>query len=179
MSYVNRASACCIALSLMFGGLSLAGEVRELTWDDLIPGGGVTEQPVVAGSGFDEESFDEEDWDENSFEDTFSAPVYPMGVVEELDGVEAKLPGFVVPLELANDGKVKEFLLVPYFGACIHYPPPPPNQIVYVKLDEPVELESAWDPIWATGELSTEFHDSDLGSAGYTMSGKTIEEYVY
>ena len=157
----------------------MADEARELTWDDLIPDGGMTQQPIVAGSGFDEESLDDEDWDEDSFEEMFATPVYPTGVVDELDGIQAKLPGFVVPLELAEDGKVKEFLLVPYFGACIHYPPPPPNQIVYVKLDEPVEILSAWDPIWATGELKTEMHDSDLGSAGYTMAGNSIEEYVY
>ncbi|MCG8368938.1 MAG: DUF3299 domain-containing protein, partial [Proteobacteria bacterium] len=65
------------------------------------------------------------------------------------------------------------------FGACIHYPPPPANQIVYVTLDKPVELESPWDPIWATGELKTESYESDLASAGYTMAGRTIEEYKY
>ena len=108
-----------------------------------------------------------------------TAPVYPQGVVEELDGIQAKLPGFMVPLELAEGGKIKEFLLVPYFGACIHFPPPPPNQVVYVILDEPIEIESPWDPIWATGELTTKFRGSDLGSAGYTMAGRSIEEYEY
>ena len=70
-------------------------------------------------------------------------------------------------------------MLVPYFGACIHFPPPPANQIVYVILEKPVELESPWEPIWAIGELKTEFRGSDFGSAGYTMAGHTIEEYEY
>ena len=179
MSNLNRAIGSGVVLTLMLAGLAVAEEARELTWDDLIPGGGMTEQPVVAGPGFEEETFEDENWDESSFEETFSTPTYPTGVVEELNGIDAKLPGFVVPLELSGEGKVKEFLLVPYFGACIHYPPPPPNQIVYVKLDKPVELASAWDPIWATGELKTDFHESDYGAAGYTMVGKTIEEYVY
>ena len=179
MSNLKRSIGSGIALTLMLSGLTYAEDARELTWDDLIPDGGMTEQPVVAGSGFDEESFDDESWDESSFEETFATPVYPTGVVEDLDGIEAKIPGFVVPLELSGEGKVKEFLLVPYFGACIHYPPPPPNQIVYVKLDEPIQLVSAWDPIWVTGGLKTDFHSSEYGAAGYTMDGKTIEEYVY
>ena len=175
----KRAIEYRIALTLTLCGLSFADDVRELTWEELIPGGGMTEQPIVAGSGMDDESYDDEAWDEDPIDDLFAAPVYPMGVVEELDGVLAKLPGFVVPLELAGEGKVKEFLLVPYFGACIHYPPPPPNQIVYVKLDEPIDIESTWDPIWATGELKTDLHESDLGSAGYTMLAQAIEEYEY
>ena len=139
-----------IVMTLLLSALTLADDARELDWKELIPERSSPEQSV-----------------------------YALGVVDELNGVQAKLPGFIVPLELAGDGKLKEFLLVPYFGACIHYPPPPANQIVYVKLDEPVELETTWDPIWAIGELKTEFHESDLGSAGYTMMAQTIEIYEY
>ena len=44
-----------------------------------------------------------------------------------LDGVRARIPGYVVPLESSAAGHL-EFLLVPYFGACIHTPPPPPTR---------------------------------------------------
>lgn len=180
MSNLNRAIGCCIALSLIVGGLSFASDVRELTWDDLVPAGELLQQQQPDhGTGGDEAFFDDEDWGDDYFEEEFATPVYPSGVVDELDGIQAKLPGFIVPLELAGEGKVKEFLLVPYFGACIHYPPPPPNQIVYVTLDEPAEIESLWAPIWATGELKTQFRGSDLGSAGYTMAAHKIEEYEY
>ncbi len=179
MSIMKRAIGCGIALTLMSGTISLAEDVRELIWDDLIPDGGMTEHAVTTDSGNDEEPGVDEDWDDEAFNDLFAVPAYPTGVVEELDGVVAKLPGFVVPLELSEEGKLKDFLLVPYFGACIHYPPPPPNQIVYVKLDKPVDLESPWDPIWATGELKTESYESDLAAAGYTMAGRAIEEYEY
>ncbi|MDE0489037.1 MAG: DUF3299 domain-containing protein, partial [Gammaproteobacteria bacterium] len=70
-------------------------------------------------------------------------------------------------------------LLVPYFGACIHYPPPPANQIVYITAEEPRDLESTWEPIWATGELKTEFRESDLAYSGYTMAAEAIEIYEY
>ena len=174
MTNLNRGIGYCIALTLLMGGLSLADDARELDWDDLIPEG---EQPQQQLPGYGAGSGDDlwnDDWDQS-----FPMPTYSAGIVEELNGVLAKLPGFVVPLGVVGEGKVKDFLLVPYFGACIHYPPPPPNQVVYVTLDEPIELESTWEPIWATGELKTEFHGSDLGSAAYTMVAQKIEEYEY
>ena len=171
-----------IALLLFLAsGSSMANDPRELSWDELIPEGEELVPPQNPhGAGVtDEDLLNDDDWDEDEFEQAFSTPVYPVGVVEELDGIQAKIPGFVVPLEISGEGMVKEFLLVPYFGACIHYPPPPPNQIVYVILDDPIDLESTWAPIWATGELTTEFKDSGLGSAGYTLMAQTIEEYEY
>ena len=99
--------------------------------------------------------------------------------LRSLTAFEAKIPGFIVPLDLAEEGKVKEFLLVPYFGACIHYPPPPPNQVVYVTLEEAIDVESIWAPVWAVGEMKTRSFDSGLGSAEYTMLATAVEEYEY
>ena len=161
----QRTGAICglgLAAALLASGIAFADEARELTWDDLIPDAGAMEQPG-----------------NELFEDTFSLPALPTGVVEELDGERVKIPGFVVPLEVSDGGKVSEFLLVPYFGACIHYPPPPPNQLVHVTTDKPIDLESTWDPIWATGELKAEYRESGLGTAGYTMEAKIIEKYEY
>ncbi len=179
MTNLDRAFGYSVALTLMVGGLSFANDARELEWVDLIPGGDAYYQQLEDAVGSGGQYFEDEDWGDDPLEEGVAMPVYPSGVVEELDGVRAKIPGFIVPLELAGEGEIKEFLLVPYFGACIHYPPPPPNQIVYVKLEKPVELESAWDPIWVTGELKTQFFESDIGSAGYTMAGQKIEEYEY
>ncbi len=179
MRNLIRATGCSVVLTLVLGGVSFAKDARELDWVELIPGGETYYQQVEQAAGSGGRFFEEEDWDDSFSEEEVAMPVYPSGVVKELDGIEAKIPGFIVPLELAGEGKVKEFLLVPYFGACIHYPPPPPNQIVYVKLEKPVELESAWDPIWVTGELKTKFFESDIGAAGYTMAGQKIEEYEY
>ena len=172
MMHMNRTLGFGIVLTVMLFGPSFADDARELMWDELIPEGDL-QQPGY-GAGSVDHSGSGNDWDKS-----FSVPAYAASVVEELDGIQAKIPGFIVPLELADEGKLKEFLLVPYFGACIHFPPPPPNQIVYVILDEPLEIESPWEPIWATGELKTESRGSDFGSAGYTMAGHTIEEYEY
>ena len=162
MSISNRVIRRGLAVTLLISGIAIADDARELTWDDLIPDAEMSEQPG-----------------NDSFDDPFSMPVLPMGVVEELDGVLVKIPGFVVPLEVSAEGKVSEFLLVPYFGACIHYPPPPANQIVYITAEEPMDLESTWEPIWATGELKTEFRESDLAYSGYTMAAQAIEIYEY
>ena len=137
-----------IAATLVFSGLAVADDARELTWEELIPEGAVVEQPAVPVPPAGDDLFGDDEFKEDSFEDYFMPPPTPMGVVDELDGVRVKLPGFVVPLELDGEGDVKEFLLVPYFGACIHYPPPPANQMVYVSAEDPFDIEMTWAPIW-------------------------------
>jgi uncharacterized protein len=97
-------------------------------------------------------------------------------VVKALDGKRVRLPGYVVPLD--NDGlTTTEFLLVPYFGACIHVPPPPANQIVLMRSKKPIRLPELSDAIWAEGVLHTEYVSSGLADAGYTMEVERTEEY--
>lgn len=89
---------------------------------------------------------------------------------EELNNTPIRIPGFVVPLEGDQD-MVTEFLLVPYFGACIHYPPPPPNQIVYVTTEKGFRLEDWWEPVWVEGTIRTEIRDvQDMATVGYAIS---------
>ncbi|WP_420560759.1 DUF3299 domain-containing protein [Tepidicaulis sp.] len=95
-------------------------------------------------------------------------------VVEDLNGKNIRIPGFMVPFEL-NAGEVTEFLLVPYFGACIHVPPPPPNQIIYVTAKEDVLF--TWDAVWIEGVLKTDKHLNDLGNAAYTLELTKVEAY--
>ncbi len=92
------------------------------------------------------------------------------------NGKRVRIPGFIVPL--AMDGtEVKEFLLVPWFGACIHVPPPPPNQIVFVASNEAVSVADIYDPVWVTGVLSTAVLSTELADTGYTLQGESIEPY--
>ena len=98
-------------------------------------------------------------------------------VVEELDGARVRLPGFVLPFEYTASGEITEFLLVPYFGACIHTPPPPPNQLVYVTAEQPMALGKQWEPIWAVGVLRAQSKMNDLGNAAYTLEIETWETY--
>ena len=68
-----------------------------------------------------------------------------------------------------------EFLLVPYFGACVHVPPPPSNQIVYVRFEKGIPLEDLYDAVWVVGKLSTSGWQGDIASVGYTMAGEAVE----
>ncbi|MDW6091748.1 DUF3299 domain-containing protein [Vibrio rhizosphaerae] len=94
----------------------------------------------------------------------------------DLDGKFVKIPGFVIPLE-GDDQTITEFLLVPYFGACIHVPPPPPNQIIYVKFPKGAPVQELWDIIYVVGKLRAEPVSSDVADAGYKIEGSRIEPY--
>ncbi|NAW99421.1 MULTISPECIES: DUF3299 domain-containing protein [unclassified Vibrio] len=98
------------------------------------------------------------------------------GVRKELNGSVVKIPGFVIPLE-GDANNVTEFLLVPYFGACIHVPPPPPNQIIYVKYPQGAPIQQLWDVIYLIGTLKTESVSHDLAETAYVIEGTAIEEY--
>jgi uncharacterized protein len=101
------------------------------------------------------------------------------GINRDLDQTSVKIPGFVVPLDILPTGNIREFYLVPYFGACIHVPPPPPNQIVYVKMTVPVKAVSMYNAVWVSGVLRTESKTSRFGAAAYTLEGVKIEAYRY
>ena len=101
-----------------------------------------------------------------------------------LDGKMVKLPGYVLPIEFKGK-QVTEFLLVPWVGACIHTPPPPPNQIVHVKTDTPIEINGQFDAVWVTGKMVAGVNrkavfitdgTTDL-DVGYTMRASRIERY--
>lgn len=95
----------------------------------------------------------------------------------DLQGKEVSIPGFMVPLE-DEENEVTEFLLVPYAGACIHTPPPPPNQIVYVKMDHNSKVKMSWvDPIIVTGQLKISTIVSPYGDVSYTLTGENIKPY--
>jgi hypothetical protein len=100
-------------------------------------------------------------------------------VNKSLEGATVRLPGFIVPLEAVKGSEVSEFLLVPYFGSCIHVPPPPPNQIVYVHASKRSGIESIYDAYWITGKLHLQIKTTRLGSTAYELSAEKIEVYKY
>jgi hypothetical protein len=105
-------------------------------------------------------------------------------VVDDLNGQQVRMPGYALPLEYSGQ-RITEFLLVPWVGACIHTPPPPPNQIVYVKLDEGIENKGRFAPLWVSGEMTVKSMTKDLylvdGSAGidvgYSIQASRVEPY--
>lgn len=98
-------------------------------------------------------------------------------VLRELDGQDVRIPGFIVPLEdFASN--VSEFLIVPYVGACVHVPPPPPNQLVHVEMqgDKRVKMEW-WNPVWIHGRLKIAPMESVYGSVGFQLDGVRTEPF--
>jgi hypothetical protein len=154
-------------------GTPATGTPRTITWDILVPQGW---EPFKEFKDMNFQSMDDGDpkaaamlkkmrdvWD--------NAPVNSAIV-----GQQVRIPGFVVPLEDTKDG-MKEFLLVPYFGACIHSPPPPANQIVHVLPKSPAKGLRSMDAVWITGTLATVRTDSYMGAASYRIEALSVAPY--
>lgn len=146
---------------------------RVISWDDLVP---KDWDPQREFKGMDFSKLSDSDpraavllkrlreiWD--------SAPSNPA-----MNGVQVRLPGYVVPLEETREG-LKEFLLVPYFGACIHTPPPPANQIIHVRARTPMKALGSMDTVWIQGALKPSRSDTVMGVTSYTMDAAVVERY--
>lgn len=101
----------------------------------------------------------------------------------EFNNSHIRLAGFVVPLEFDDNQVISEFFLVPYFGACIHLPPPPPNQIIHITLDNKVmnkgfNLQQLYEPVWVSGQLKTQLLENSMATSAYSMSAHNITPYT-
>ena len=140
---------------------ALAADYKTIDWDVLIPEGEKLLPPPQV-----------------NHEDPMSVPQPVGGVNKKLDNQDVRIPGFVVPLE-GDAKKITAFLLVPYFGACIHSPPPPANQIVHVKAARPVKGLRSMDAVWVSGVLRTERRQGgELGVSGYRLDAQSVQKYV-
>ncbi len=108
-----------------------------------------------------------------------AAQLQNFDVNDELAEIPVRLPGFVVPVGANANGIVREFFLVPYVGACIHVPPPPPNQMVYVKSKTGISLKSVHEAYWVTGKMRVEQTTTGLGASAYALDADKIEQYQY
>lgn len=98
-------------------------------------------------------------------------------VVPAVLGYPVRLPGYVVPLETDAQGRVVELFLVPYYGACIHVPPPPPNQIIHITLADPVRVDDIFEPFWIEGTLRDAPVVNDIAGTAYSMQGAGLVAY--
>ena len=112
-----------------------------------------------------------------SEEDAYQQALASTDVNENLDGAMIRIPGFVVPLEFDEEQTISQFFLVPYFGACLHMPPPPPNQIILVNAPKGIQMSALYDPFWIEGQLSTSFQENDMATSAYAMRLQRIEPY--
>jgi len=145
--------------------LGLAATPREISWDDLIPPG--VPYADIIGEGEINEATD-------TWRPIFDENATKLNIL--LNGENIRLPGFIVPLEQGSEG-VTEFVLVPYAGACIHTPPPPPNQLILVRAIDPWPTDNIWDPVWVEGKISTQLMTTEVAETGYAMTADKIEAY--
>lgn len=96
----------------------------------------------------------------------------------EFDNQKIRIPGYIVPLEFSQDQKVTHFFLVPYFGACIHVPPPPPNQIIYAVYERGITVNHLHEAFWLTGILKTTLTENDVATSTYTLNVAEITPYT-
>lgn len=147
---------------------------RELKWEELIP---KAWDPAAGFRGRNTTILN--DWDPKArrlmkeVQDVWDhAPT-----VSTFNGLLVRLAGYVVPLDTVRDA-LKEFLLVPYFGACIHTPPPPVNQIVLVTPRTPAEGFRMMDTVWVSGLITAVRDQTFAGTSGYRLDATTVERYT-
>ena len=155
------AGLACAASSSSF---AFADDVTSLVWADLLPEG----EPVVprAFAGLID----------HSSEPLSSQQPASSGRRNDWNGKVVRLPGFVVPIEQSSKG-VTAFILVPYVGACVHVPPPPANQLVFVTAQKPFQVTGLFDAVNVTGMFGTASTYTHLAEIGYALSADKIEAY--
>lgn len=174
-----------LLLSCFSWSSAFAAAAKAIEWESLIPQDWNPNQ--VFEDMTDEHYYALSQSELLILEKTVQAMFDAAPVVEAFDGQQVKIPGFVLPLEFSGT-QLKEFLLVPYFGACTHTPPPPANQIIYAKLKTATKLESIYLPVWITGTLNISRSQSLLNEAGiangvevqsaYSMTVESMEPYI-
>lgn len=141
---------------------------RRIEWHDLIPPG-VAYSEIIAEGEMDEVN--------DRWKPVFDANARKFNPA--LEGAFIRMPGYVIPMSFEGTG-MTEFILVPYEGACIHVPPPPPNQLVYVTTDDPWPVfQGLWEVVWVTGTMRTQTRDTDVAEIGYALEASEIERFVW
>lgn len=151
--------------------------VREIGWEELLPEGEEEKLaqlyqqqmamlysggPIIEGSAADQ-----------------MIQIGTFNTVKELNEAKIRIPGYTVPFEFGANAEIKEFLLVPYYGACLHAPPPPPNQTVFAISEEPIRLRDLAQAVWLEGTIYTQTQESELADAAYTIRIDRVETYEY
>lgn len=151
--------------------------IREIGWEELMPEGEeerlaqlyqqqmamlYSGAPIMEGSSAD-----------------MMVQIGTFNTVADLNGTKVRIPGYTVPFDFSANAEIREFLLVPYYGACLHAPPPPPNQTIFAMKDDPIKLRDLAQAVWIEGTIFTQTQESELADAAYTIKVEQVEIYEY
>ncbi|MCC2603754.1 DUF3299 domain-containing protein [Planctobacterium marinum] len=174
-----------LLLNIVFSVSQANGVYKEVEWIELIPQDdleALLNPPDVLfdiADGSQQDSVD--NFTEKNFEDEkaqrFQQALRSTRVVETMAEQKIKIPGFIVPLETSDDEKITEYFIVPYFGACLHMPPPPPNQIIFAKSSEGITLTHLSQPFWFEGTLKIEKQENPMGVSAYRLAMNQVTPY--
>jgi len=155
-----KRAALATMLWLLCSAAIGADATRELDWMELLPPGemeALGEAPPLDHNGM--------------FKMTQTGS---FKVVPSLNGSKIKIAGYIVPVEVSSNSQMSEFFIVPYFGACIHVPPPPPNQIIFAKLAKTIPVTDIYEAFWIEGTLKVETIKNDIAASAYTLDASKV-----
>lgn len=176
---------CLLVLLSVTCFSAIAEEAKTINWVDLLPQADfdALSNPPEYINEIDDGSFEDQISNQLqqaltlSADDAYQQALISTAVVPEMDGQHIRLPGFIVPLDFNGEQRTTHFFIVPYFGACIHLPPPPPNQIIYGEYPGGVEIADIYNAYWVTGTLHTTLTKNDTATSAYSLTVTGIEIY--
>lgn len=178
MLVLTRKFLFLLALCLLPVLAQSQDEVLAIDWVDL-----VSQKDLDAILDAPTFSHDQYGWEEQLENDpeseAYMSALKSFDVNPDLVDKRVMLPGFIVPTAYGEDRKVTEFFLVPFFGACLHLPPPPPNQIIYVTYEQGLELKSLYDAHVVHGLLTSETVRTDIADSAYRMQAEGVAPYSF
>jgi hypothetical protein len=158
---------------------------KTIDWDSLMPEEDLNAllNPPNYLDQIEDDTFEDQISDQlqidfdSAINDRYQQALVSTKIIKQLDGQLVRIPGFVVPVEF-DEESITEFFLVPYFGACIHSPPPPPNQIIYVHAPNGLKLNTLYDPFWISGTINTTLVENYMATAAYSLKMASYEAYT-
>ncbi len=185
MKFIAMPVRAILILIMLWGAAHAAS--REISWEDLVPAGGSGKGIEFAETGKQKGMPDVSEFG-GSAEDMklylenmeFMKEMQPQDgneIAVGLNGKEVKIAGYITPLTFEGE-KVVEFLFVPYLGACMHVPPPPANQIIYVSNASGLNAEYLDEPFWLSGKLKASPVNTLVANTGYWMDAAKVAPYT-
>ncbi len=162
----NRRMLLAVLGSLPFlGKAAWADEVIDLEWEDLLPEGA----PIPKQNWFLDNIHD-------SLDNFLGRQPASSGVRGDYNGKIVRIPGYIIPIDMDGTG-VTSFILAPFIGACVHVPPPPANQLIFVTTQEPYETKGLFEAVNVTGMFGVSSISTQLADIGYALSADEIEPF--
>jgi hypothetical protein len=165
-----------LLLALLMLTSQAHAELPELDWLELLPADdryAIEHLPEIDHDSPEAKGFSDKGGLKQQ-DQKMPAVMYSGKTVPAMDRKKVRIGGYPVPLESNAEGLNTTFFLVPYPGACIHVPPPPPNQIVLVRFPQGIRLDDIYNPLWVVGTLKVEKVSNDLADAAYALDAASV-----